>query len=786
MSSLLTGNYLVKQKLIGSNLAGAFGESIAINSDGTLLMMRGYRDNTVSALVYTGSAVGGWQFKQELLGNTIIESFFRPGQNVATNSAGTVLMMGEPNDDTNGEKAGSVLVYTGNSIDGWALKQELTGESAGDTFGQSVATNSAGTVLMMGGPSGPGPGATLVYTGNSDAGWGLKQKITGDSPSDYLGYSVATNSAGTVLIMGVPFDDAGGGILAGAALIYVGNAIAGWQFKQKLVGDSPRDQFGTSVAINSAGTVLIIGAPDDNAGGTYAGAALVYTGNSVNGWGLKQKLVGITPSYGFGRSVAINSGGTLLIMGGPVDDDGGLGDGGALVYTGDSVAGWQLKQRLTGDSESVDIGDGFGWGVATNNDGTVLMMGGFADDEGGAGAGASLIYTISGSSSSSSSSINTCLNAKLYSNSNFGWSIDINRSGSGILIGAPKTNITEVYEKKNVGTAWYYVRNNDTWRKFPYKSPNSIQNGEFGKSVSVTDGNFLAIGEPYYSNNDFTETPFDYGFGAVHLYSFDNTPLPITTLTGDGQKLSQFGYSVDLNNRGDLLVVGAPTAVNTNNNRTGGKVYLYQNINNNWELRRILTGTNNLGYFGKCVKINSGNVIVIAEHTEADIYTYNITNNTLTRRHSFPLEYNNFQTTYNYNFNEFIDIDINGNNILIGNPYQSTGVAQLYRRASANVWLNTGSFTGASGFQFFGASVALDDQSNIYIGAPKENVVYFYSGTNNQLIEKIGYNNCESFSGLGNSIAADKYSKTTAIGAYLTTVDNKYAYQDGAVFLRED
>lgn len=117
-------------------------------------------------------------------------------------------------------------------------------------------------------------------------------------------------------------------------------------------------------------------------------------------------------------------------------------------------------------------------------------------------------------------------NCKIYSYSNFGWSIDINKFSSGILIGAPKTNVLQNYEKKNLGVAWYYARYGDLWRKFPFISPNFVKNGEFGKSVAVNDDNFLAIGEPYYSNNNFSETPFDYGFGAVHLYSFNNRPFP--------------------------------------------------------------------------------------------------------------------------------------------------------------------------------------------------------------------------------------------------------------------
>jgi len=305
-------------------------------------------------------------------------------------------------------------------------------------------------------------------------------------------------------------------------------------------------------------------------------------------------------------------------------------------------------------------------------------------------------------------------NCPISSFSNFGWSIDINKLGSGLLIGAPKTNIVVNYQRKNHGTAWFYAKYKDTWRKYPFTSPGFIKNGEFGKSVAVNDNNLLAIGEPYYSNTNLDENPFDYGFGAVHLYKFNNTAFPTSEvlglLTGSGKSLSQFGYSIDLNSRGDILVVGAPTDVT--NNITGGKVYIYKNNNNNWGLEHTLTGSNHFGYFGKCVKINNGDnlspssLIVVAENKFFHIYDYN--NNVITKKNTFDLGYDNFQTTYNHNYNKFIDTDIEGNRILIGNPYESNGLAKLYARTSDN-WVNIFNFNGDTNFQFFGASVGLSN-----------------------------------------------------------------------------
>jgi len=224
----------------------------------------------------------------------------------------------------------------------YLVKQKLTGDSAGDQFGYSVATNNDGTVLMMGGifddDSGTDAGAALVYTGSATAGWQLRQKLTGDSANDYFGISVATNNDGTVLMMGGILDDDGGGN-AGAALVYTGNAVAGWQLRQKLTGDSANDEFGTSVATNNDGTVLMMGGILDDDSGTNAGAALVYTGNAVAGWQLRQKLTGDSASDFFGISVATNNDGTVLMMGGILDDDSGTNAGAGLEYSGEGEEG---------------------------------------------------------------------------------------------------------------------------------------------------------------------------------------------------------------------------------------------------------------------------------------------------------------------------------------------------------------------------------------------------------------------------------------------------------------
>ena len=135
-------------------------------------------------------------------------------------------MIGAPSDDPNSvTNVGSALVFTGNSTIGWTQKQTLTGDTTQDFFGYSVATNGDGTVIVMGGPvddpnSVNAAGSALVFTGNSTVGWTQKQKLSGDSTNDRFGSSVATNADGSIIVMGGIGNDGGTTVGSGAAMVF--------------------------------------------------------------------------------------------------------------------------------------------------------------------------------------------------------------------------------------------------------------------------------------------------------------------------------------------------------------------------------------------------------------------------------------------------------------------------------------------------------------------------------------------------------------------------------------
>ena len=155
--------------------------------------------------------------------------------------------------------SGAALVFTGNSTVGWTQKQKLSGENAGDQFGGSVDINSNGTVIVMGGrlhdPNGVGAaGATLVFTGNSTVGWTQKQKLSGDTANDQFGTSVATNGDGTLIVMGGPGNDGGTLFGTGAAMIFTLKPIIFNQNSYKYTGVS-----GKLIGIDKSSDLTITG-----------------------------------------------------------------------------------------------------------------------------------------------------------------------------------------------------------------------------------------------------------------------------------------------------------------------------------------------------------------------------------------------------------------------------------------------------------------------------------------------------------------------------------------------
>lgn len=151
---------------------------------------------------------------------------------------------------------------------------------------------------------------------------------------------------------------------------------------EAFVGENEHDNFGSSISLSHNGTLIAIGADQQNGGTTnLKGFVEVYNyhdddndNSSTGRWSLVGKRIrGRSPNDRFGHSVALAGKVNVVAIGAPQDvqeEEEGLGYV-QVFHLLDSTLSWvPLGQTLSGENEA----DGFGHHVALSNDGKRLAV----------------------------------------------------------------------------------------------------------------------------------------------------------------------------------------------------------------------------------------------------------------------------------------------------------------------------------------------------------------------------------------------------------------------------
>jgi len=311
--------------MVYSGVTGGFGQAVALSSSGNVLAVAAnYLTSNGSVSVYNRSGTS-WNHVVDL------DRFFgtppagAPAQvnpvssfasSCAISADGRKIAAGAPLFNTADGNVGGTWTFTFNGSS-WSNEYYLSQNQADLLEGTSLAMSANGQLLVVGAPAidqAGSPPHIYVYSGST-----LQQDITGPSNS-LFGQSVALSLDGGDIFIGAP----GLTTVVGSVYQYRYNSLSGLYaiFDQitipsNVIGPDLSIYFGYSISL-SGNWALAIGGYGDDSG---IGAVWIYINN--NGWQLKEKLIGSSPTGGqFGISTAISSLGNTLAVGGPLASGG--------------------------------------------------------------------------------------------------------------------------------------------------------------------------------------------------------------------------------------------------------------------------------------------------------------------------------------------------------------------------------------------------------------------------------------------------------------------------------
>ena len=373
----------------------------------------------------------------------------------------------------------------------------------------------------------------------------------------------------------------------------------------------------------------------------------------------------------FGYSVDLSGDGNTLAVG-AYDEHGSStgvngaqnnnsGDSGAVYLYRRMGGAWSQQAYIKASNSSFN--DQFGFSVSLNDDGNILAVGANLEDGPATGvngtqndgtyeSGAVYVFRFSSSTWSQQAYIKA---SNTGTNDQFGYAVAISGDGNTLAVGArsegsSSRGINNIQTDNRAGiesgAAYLFRFDGGMWSQQAYiKASNSYNSDRFGHSVSLNkDGNTLTVGAyredsigSGVNGDQTTRAPVgNFEAGAVYLFRF-STASSVWSQQAYIKALNvfetaQFGWSVDLNDDGNTLAVGAnqdpsnSTGVNGAQNEVRrsriGAAYIFRfnKAANTWSQQAFIKASNagQIDFFGTSVSISGdGNALVVGAFGEA-------------------------------------------------------------------------------------------------------------------------------------------------------------------------
>ncbi|GAA4273167.1 hypothetical protein GCM10022258_24610 [Aquimarina gracilis] len=236
----------------------------------------------------------------------------------------------------------------------------------------SVSLSDDETVLAVGtyqaSNNGLQSGCVRIYKKNSGTWSQIGNDINGEAIGDWSGYSVSLSGNGTMVAIGAKNNNGRNGKNSGHVRVYKSNAGVWEQVGEDIDGEMQGDWSGYSVSLSQDGTTLAIGAILNSDNGKYSGQVRVYSNESGKWSQVGEDINGKAAKDFFGTSVSLSSDGQKVAIGA---HQGGISAGGYVsVYQNVSGLWEQIGQDIVG----LPTGNFSGWNISLSNNGDAISI----------------------------------------------------------------------------------------------------------------------------------------------------------------------------------------------------------------------------------------------------------------------------------------------------------------------------------------------------------------------------------------------------------------------------
>ncbi|WP_115015613.1 Ig-like domain-containing protein [Synechococcus sp. UW140] len=331
---------LIEGDLIDGNQYS--GVSVSLSNDGSNVAIGAHSGRGRTRVLQWNSNTNAWVQKGEDIDGEAVPD--ESGMSVSLSGNGNTLAIGAPrNNDHLGKGHARIFRWEANE---WVQRGVDIEGNTSEYIGLSVSLSDDGNIIAVRGrhpgPTGTLKGITRIYQWNSDnsaweqlgsdiEGEGLGDMNGGDGASGEPNDSVAISGDGTTVAIGAPWNDgSGSGSDYGHTRIYQWDGNEWVQHGSDIDGEAAGDRSGFAVSLSDDGSIVAIGAMNNDDNGAYSGHTRIYQWSGTSWVQIGTDIDGQAGDVS-GTAVSLSSDGSTVAIGSHSSDgDAGQRDTGSV------------------------------------------------------------------------------------------------------------------------------------------------------------------------------------------------------------------------------------------------------------------------------------------------------------------------------------------------------------------------------------------------------------------------------------------------------------------------